>query len=843
MYLNNKIESLAFIPYKKNKIKVLIITKNKILDDIVIRLELIKEKENKYRPFRIWYKEKGIQNFIQYKEFFMILRNIKKVFIPYIYKNELKNIIQMLKDFQIKFEVKEICRYCMNNNKLTILDLYNSYIFYNELICEECALTEIKNEFKFINFSPTPHFIENVNKLLKNFRDVNKIINILRPGFIAAKSSDFTIYDVLKPKEIGLDIPKYEIDDLNIPEKFRYILKKLEIKFLPVQNLAISNGLLNDENLLIIAPTSSGKTLCAELAGVSKAMNKRPMVYLSPLVALTNTKYEEFKNKYANDLKIAIRVGMSNIDIKGEDLVILDSKIENADIICASYEAFDYLIRKGEYKSINNIGTIVIDEIQTLADSERGIELDGLISRLKIIYPNAQIIGLSATIANAREISEKLGLKPVIFNSRPVPVERHLILCKSNLEKDLNLIYLIKQERKVGASIIFTNSRYGTYKISKLFRKHKLNIPAYHSGLSYYERKEVERKIENNEISGVVATFALGAGVDLPVSQVIFYSMKMGNAFLDNNMFLQMSGRAGRYKRHKRGKVIILAELGLKSYGSEKTEDQIALSLLDGKEGDIIINMDPELVEAQVLASIASGLKFEDVERFYNMMISAEEEFNYLLKELYKKKMLNKTNNRYTISKLGFATAISFFIPYETLDIKRKLENNEDILNIAIELEYFTNIYLNNKLKDEMSRVLKVNIPSLFFTGMIFDLFITLDKIKGKISDRLLNSIIKWHENFSCEHEDRPYCDCGLLIANKKILELRLLGGTPKTISKYFEREYNIIIYPGDIFKFIDDIIHRLRGIRNISKALNYNNYIEKIERLIRNLERPENKV
>ena len=134
-----------------------------------------------------------------------------------------------------------------------------------------------------------------------------------------------------------------------------------------------------------------------------------------------------------------------------------------------------------------------------------------------------------------------------------------------------------------------------------------------------------------------MATYALGAGIDLPVSQVIFYSMKMGKDYLSQNMFLQMAGRAGRYKRHKLGKVVLLVELGLKTFNSDKTEDQIALSLLDGKEEMITIEAEPEEVEAQLLASIASGLDFNKIQIFYDKMISAEEEFHYLLKELNKK--------------------------------------------------------------------------------------------------------------------------------------------------------------------------------------------------------------
>ncbi|MBD3230252.1 MAG: DEAD/DEAH box helicase [Candidatus Lokiarchaeota archaeon] len=840
MYLKNKIETLAFFPYKKNKVKVLAISNEEFLDDIVIRVELIKKKKDKYRPYKIWYKQRGRQNFIEYKDFFKLLRSLKSIIIPRMFKNDLRKITRMLEDYQIDYKIAEICRYCKNKNKLTLIDVENSYLYYDELICKSCGVSEIQNELKFINFKPTRQFMDNIKKLLEKLRNVNKIITIFKPGFIAAKKDEFTLYDTLEPDKKKKPITQFEVSDLNLPVKFNKILSDLGINFLPIQNLAISKGLLDGEDLLIVAPTSTGKTLCGELAGIPKALNNGKMIYLSPLVSLSNTKYEEFKSKYGDILNVSIRVGMSRIDTKGEDFYIEDSHLKDTDIIVASYEAFDFIIRKGEYNNIKEVKTIIVDEIQTLGDLERGVELDGLISRLKIIYPNAQIIGLSATISNADEIGEKLGLEPVIYKYRPVPVERHLILCKTPSEKMTNLKVLIQREKSFGATIVFTNSRYKTYKISKYLRSQGLNLPDYHAGLSYYRKKRIEEAIENKQIDGVVSTFALGAGVDLPVSQVVFHSLRMGRDYLDNNMFLQMSGRAGRYKRHSRGKVVLLAELGNKFFGSNKTEDRIALSLLEGTEEDICTQYYPEEIETQVLATLSSGLNLKLTKKFYDQMLGAEEEFNYLLKELYKKDMLELVENKYKVSELGEATARSFFKPDQALEIRKKLDKKRDLLEIVIEIEYFNNIYLDNRIKEDLSRILKRNISSLFFSGFVFDIFSTLENIRGTIPNKIIDLIKVWQENFSCEHEKEEYCECGLLKTNVEIIELRLSGLTPREVSDYFKNEYKLVIYPGDIFKMLDNAIHRLRGVKRIARVLELDDYLQEIEKYINNIENPE---
>ena len=49
--------------------------------------------------------------------------------------------------------------------------------------------------------------------------------------------------------------------------------------------------------MLVVAPTTTGKTLVGELGGITNALKGAKMIYLSPLVALANQKYEEFKRQ------------------------------------------------------------------------------------------------------------------------------------------------------------------------------------------------------------------------------------------------------------------------------------------------------------------------------------------------------------------------------------------------------------------------------------------------------------------------------------------------------------------------------------------------------------------
>ena len=440
--------------------------------------------------------------------------------------------------FKIRLQNKkvgkaELCRLCFLNGKITVLTEGNRIKHHHEFICESCAEEELKNELRY-RFRSLGMF-DQAKKLLKRFRDLDKVMAIFDPRFDPTKNPDVTKWDELEPKRIK--VKELSIDETRIPEEFKRVLKEEGVeKLLPVQVLALQNDLLEGENLLVVSATASGKTLIGELAGVPKALNGKKLLFLVPLVALANQKYEDFKRRYSKlELKVAIRVGMSRIKTKDE-LVVVDTGID-ADIIVGTYEGIDYLLRAG--RKIGNVGTIVIDEIHMLDEEERGTRLDGFIARLRKLYPSAQFIGLSATIGNPQELAKELGLKLVLYDERPVALERHVIIARNESEKWRYVAQLCKAEtmRKSpqgfkGQSIVFTFSRKRCHELAAFLTSKGLKAKPYHSGLPYHQRKLTEMEFQAQMLDVVVTTAALGAGVDFPASQVIFESLAMGNKWL-----------------------------------------------------------------------------------------------------------------------------------------------------------------------------------------------------------------------------------------------------------------------------------------------------------------------
>ena len=198
-----------------------------------------------------------------------------------------------------------------------------------------------------------------------------------------------------------------------LPSSVYDVLSK-EIKELrPSQEKAVKAGLFKGENLLVCTPTASGKTLIAEMLMLKRILEEKgKAVYIVPLKALATEKYKEFKKKYPM-INIALSIG---------DLDSNDKGLWKKDIIIATSEKLDSLIRH-RVDWLDDIKVIVVDEIHLLNDPGRGPTLEILLTILKE-KTDAQILGLSATIGNPKELADWLNAKLVIDNWRPVELKK-----------------------------------------------------------------------------------------------------------------------------------------------------------------------------------------------------------------------------------------------------------------------------------------------------------------------------------------------------------------------------------------------------------------------------------
>lgn len=736
-----------------------------------------------------------------------------------------------------RVERAELCRLCLMEGKITVLTEGNRVKYHSEYICERCAEDELKRELRF-RFRSIAMF-DQAKKLLERFRDLDKVLYAFDPRFDPTRHPEITKWDELKAKHVRVE--KLKVDELQLPDKLKSVLKAEGVsELLPVQSLAIKHGLLEGESLLVVSATASGKTLIGELAGVPKAMKGQKMLFLVPLVALANQKYEDFKRRYSKlGLRVAIRVGMSRIKTRDE-LVVVDTGID-ADIIVGTYEGIDYLLRAG--RKIGNVGTIVIDEIHTLDDEERGARLDGLIARLRKLYPKAQFIGLSATVGNSEELARELGLKLVLYDERPVDLERHIIIARNESEKWRHIAVLCRAEamRKSrqgykGQTIVFTFSRKRTHELSAYLTSKGLKAKPYHSGLPYKQRKLTEMEFLAQRLDVVVTTAALGAGVDFPASQVIFESLAMGNKWLSVREFHQMLGRAGRPLYHEKGRVYLVVEPGRKySAQMEGSEDEVAFKLLTAPIEPVTVEWSDELEQDNVLAHSCVFNRLDIIEEVQARCLGANQSAEKVLEKLEELDFVRLKKSFVEVTPYGRAVSMSFLLPKEAAFIRGNL-GKKPAQWIAVKLLPFENLYLSSVLQRELEGAVRGRLSANVFSPSFASILDELDRVIPELSPNAAERLFTiYQEFFMCGEDDCT--DYAMERVGNLIIELRRSGKHPTQIAEHFRKVYGLIVYPGDVFTWLDGIVRKLEAIERIARVFRVRNAEEEAKILKREIE------
>ena len=515
-----------------------------------------------------------------------------------------ERIEAMLDGYQLDALTVRTCRYCASEGRYSPITEDTAIKADRDHICPDCAKRELDGELAYAG-GLTGAAQDRLEELLLEVQDLDRIVNLLQGEL----DPDLTKFDEISATVDDVDpVPTSELDlhpDLKAQVTGRFD------SLLPVQSLSIRNGLMNGDDQLVVSATATGKTLVGELAGIDRALKgKGKLIFLVPLVALANQKAENFEERYGDLVDVTIRVGGSRVT---DDGTRFDP---SADVVVGTYEGIDHALRTG--KDLGDVGTVVIDEVHTLKEGERGHRLDGMISRLKGYcgdradgggnYDGAQWIYLSATVGNPEWLARQLRATLIEFEERPIPIERHVTFAdareKTRIENRLVRREFDSKSSKGyrGQTIIFTNSRRRCHEIS---RKLEYDSAPYHAGLDYGRRKRVERQFGDQDLAAVVTTAALAAGVDFPASQVVFDTLAMGIEWLSVQEFEQMLGRAGRPDYHDQGTVYLLVEPDCAYHNSmEMTEDEVAFKLLKGEMEDVRTEYDLSAAAEETLANI-----------------------------------------------------------------------------------------------------------------------------------------------------------------------------------------------------------------------------------------------
>lgn len=493
----------------------------------------------------------------------------------------------------------------------------------------------------------------------------------------------------------------------------------------PPQIDTINKGLLEHKNLVLAMPTASGKTLMAELAIMKALMEKKGRcLYIAPLKALASEKYRDFNKKFAS-LNISIGIAIGDLDSPS-------AYLKNNDLIIATAEKVDSLLRARSEWLVHNLAVVVFDEIHVIADPTRGATLEILATRIQLMSPQAQLLALSATVPNADEMARWLHADIVASSWRPIPLYEGVFYHDRLTFKDqrIKLLYedapedvqklVLDTLKGQGQALVFVNSRRSTQAVArelcpwvskllttkekelladlskdisssidathvcqKLSDVIKNGIAFHHAGLKPQQRESIEEYFKHNLIKVICATPTLAAGVNLPARRAIIrdakrYTAGVGQTFIPASEYKQCAGRAGRPQYDSYGEAVLLAK-SLKD--QQDLFERFILAPSENVESQL---SNPSELRKHILASIASGY-IDDLNScldFLNKTFLAHQQtslnltgtlndiFDFLLREDF----IKKIGPRFIATPFGARTSRLYIDPTSAVVLKKGLE-------------------------------------------------------------------------------------------------------------------------------------------------------------------------
>jgi len=381
------------------------------------------------------------------------------------------------------------------------------------------------------------------------------------------------MYKAMKIKDLkNYGIPSYAVDIWK---------KQPSLYLLLLQEEAVRNyGILDynkSQNLLIIAPTSSGKSFIGEMAAISRVTHQKKIIYLVPSRYPAEEKYRYFKNLYHS---YGLETVISTRNRRENDCRIIRGSYK---IAVMAYEKFNYFLLKYP-EFLDDVSLVIIDEMQTINNPKWGPLLEDIIEQLlKKDLVNLRIIGLSAFIENQGALLKWFSAQTLLSYQYPVELRKGIVRdgtfkyitsdkkniyrkeiffkpesVRDNCFEDYLLEtvkYLIDQGESV---LIFFATCAETRKWAKWLAS-RIKTPAassalkelekmeetssrdellyllekgiaYHNqNLSWEERNLVETYLKKGEIKIICATTTMVTGINLPSKNVIIPLDKIHN--------------------------------------------------------------------------------------------------------------------------------------------------------------------------------------------------------------------------------------------------------------------------------------------------------------------------
>ncbi len=421
------------------------------------------------------------------------------------------------------------------------------------------------------------------------------------------------------------------------------------------QKLAIPQ-ILNGKDILLIAPTGSGKTEACVLPlfhnfqkkwlrevivhqDLLKSKKKLPrqhsgisILYITPLRALNRDMLARLKN-WGEQLGIAVAVRHGDTTQKERTW---QSKHPPNLLITTPETLQILLVSKNLSRHLEYVHAVVVDEIHELAQDERGVQLAIALERLdRITRQPIQRIGLSATVGTPDEIAHFLAgshsrhevetIKVSVIKDMditvesPIPSKADFALSEKLASEPKSIASMRKINeliKKHRSTLIFINTRDGAESLAARFKMWDKNISigVHHGSLSREVRIQMEDDFKREQLKGLICTSSLELGIDIGSAD---FTVQY-NSPREVTRLVQRVGRAG----HKLGKVskgMIIA-----THPDEIGESMvITRRALNEELEPVVIRQNMFSVLANQLAAISMQNKHNDLDEIYEMITRA----------------------------------------------------------------------------------------------------------------------------------------------------------------------------------------------------------------------------
>ncbi len=383
--------------------------------------------------------------------------------------------------------------------------------------------------------------------IVRDENEIKKMIGKNKPDIITetilySKKDYISEYKILKNPD-----PKMgsKVEEMGLEDEITKYLKKIQIeRFYKFQEDSIEE-IVFGENVIIEAPTASGKTEAFLIPVLQKIKNTGESghvsaVFVYPTKALARDQYPKIKNFSE---KIGIGVKVFDGDTKQtERREILENPPH---ILVTNFDVIHYhLWHQTKFSSLlATVKILVVDEAHVYSGIF-GSNVHYIIKRLKrICSNNLQFIAASATLEEAKEFCEKLfdvEMKIIHGSGKKGQTDFVMLFPSLRTQRALMVDLTKRLTQKNHKTMVFSNSHLNSELLAIQAKRQKINIKVHRAGLMANYRKSVEKEFKEDALQAISCTPTLELGIDVGnVDGVISSTIPV-------NRLIQRIGRAAR---------------------------------------------------------------------------------------------------------------------------------------------------------------------------------------------------------------------------------------------------------------------------------------------------------